>query len=432
MAIAQRIDSSASLPVMPPASLPAEDGRFVEGGFARQPRIAYLTNCYPAVSHSFVRTEIEALERRGIRVDRFTIRRGNSQDADETARTGSLLDGNRAGLATAVFKRMVRSPRRTLGALVAALRDASRSGVDPRRLLRGVAYFAEAAALAEALDRAGVRHVHVHFGTNPAAVARLAGKLAALSFSFTAHGPDEFDAPHAIDLGGKVADAAFAIGVSDFGRSQLMRWSDPAHWPRIHVVRCAVAPLFLSDPPATPPDAQHFVAVARLNAQKGLPLLVEAAARLADERDFTLDLIGDGDQRASIEARIAAAGLGGHVRLLGWRTPEEVRRAILSSRALVLPSFAEGLPVVLMEALALRRPVIATAIAGISELVDAQTGWLVPAGALDPLVAAMRDALDAPSAHLRAMGVAGCQRVQAMHDPDRNASQLAALLRPFA
>lgn len=415
-----------------PTGRAGEAAQYWEGGFARQPRVAYLTNSYPAISHSFIRTEIEALERLGVRVDRFTIRLGNEADAAEVARTRALLDGNRRGLMAAIARRWWRHPRRTLRALIAALRDAGRNGIEAARLVRGVAYFAEAAALADALERAGVRHIHVHFGTNPAAVARLACKLAPLTYSFTAHGPDEFDAPGPLDLRGKIADAAFAIGVSEFGRSQLMRWSESADWPRLHVVRCAVAPPFLRAEPVPQGSARRLVAVARLNAQKGLPLLVEAAARLARHHDFTLDLIGDGEQRGAIETRIAAAGLGRHVRLLGWQSPDAVRQAIESARVLVLPSFAEGLPVVLMEALALGRPVIATAVAGIPELVDAQTGWIVPAGSIDALTGAMQAALEASPQTLQAMGEAGRERVRAMHDPDRNARQLANLFKAVA
>src|SRR5690606_25558584 len=230
-------------------------------------------------------------------------------------------------------------------------------------LVRALAYFAEAAALAERLDRSGVRHVHVHFGTNPATVAQLATRMADITYSFTVHGPDEFDAPGPLDLAGKIAEAAFVAGVSSFGRGQLMRWSDPSHWDRIHVVRCALAPLFL-DTPSVPEPSRRLVCVARLNAQKGLPLLIDAMAHLAEEPDFMLDIIGDGEQRPAIEAQIAQAGQGHRIRLLGWRSPQEVFRELAGARAFVLPSFAEGLPVVLMEALALGRPVIATAIAG--------------------------------------------------------------------
>jgi glycosyltransferase involved in cell wall biosynthesis len=404
----------------------------LEEGPQTKARIAYLVNAYPKISHSFIRTEITALERMGIAVDRFTIRRSpeafsDDEDKAEAAITTALLDGNARGLAAAVSRRFIRQPRGSFHALLQALRSGRAQGI-----VKSCAYFAEAAALADYLERNAVRHVHVHFGTNSTAVARLAATMTGISYSFTVHGPDEFDAPIALDLPGKIADAAFVVGVSSYGRGQLMRWAGLAHWAKIHVVRCAVAPHFLASPPAVAMPTSRLVCVARLSAQKGLPLLIEAAARLAPCRDFTIDIIGDGEGRADIAAHIARHGMQNHVRLLGWRTSDQIRGELEAARALVLPSFAEGLPVVLMEALAVGRPVIATAIAGIPELVDDGNGWLVTSGSVDALVEAMDAALDASPAQLEAMGQVGQDRIRKMHDPDGNARQLAALLMFFA
>jgi glycosyltransferase involved in cell wall biosynthesis len=394
-------------------------------------RVAYLVNVYPKVSHSFIRTEIAALERLGLNVSRFTIRRtpesfADDEDRIEAERTTALLDGNWPELAGAVLRSFLRRPGRTLGALRRSLRGTGSP-------MRALAYFAEAAALAERMESSDIRHVHVHFGTNPVAVARLAARLSPVTYSFTVHGPDEFDAPLALDLAGKIAEAAFVVGVSSFGRSQLMRWSSPLHWDRIQVVRCAVAPPFLRDGAADTAglETKRLICVARLSAQKGLPLLVTAAARIADTHDFVIDVIGDGEGRAILEEQIERLRLTGRVRLLGWRSSDDVRKALTASRAMVLPSFAEGLPVVLMEALALGRPVIATSIAGIPELVDHSNGWLVPAGSVDALAEAMKAVLDAPHQQLHAMGRVGQHRVLAMHDPDSNARHLAGLLVPF-
>jgi glycosyltransferase involved in cell wall biosynthesis len=212
-----------------------------------------------------------------------------------------------------------------------------------------------------------------------------------------------------------------------------MRWSDPAHWDRIEVVRCAVAPHFLQVGAlnTTGLATRHLTCVARLSAQKGLPLLLLAAARIAETHDFVIDVIGDGEGRAVLEEQIDRLGLTERVRLLGWRASDDVRAALSASRAMVLASFAEGLPVVLMEALALGRPVIATAIAGIPELVDQRNGWLVPAGSVEALAEAMKAVLDAPQEQLAQMGQVGRERVLAMHDPDGNARHLAGLLAPF-
>jgi len=400
------------------------------------PRVAYLTNLYPKISHSFIRTEIEALERAGFVVERFTIRPSTeapagSEERAEQERTRVLLDRHWTRLLFAIGQRLVRRPGGTTRALLHSIAASCRQGVRIGALARALAYFAEAASLVVQMERSGARHVHVHFGTNPAAVARLAAQMGAITYSFTAHGPDEFDAPVALDLAGKIAEAAFVAGVSSFGRGQLMRWSDPVHWDRIHVVRCSVAPRFL-DTPAPRALPRRLVCVARLNAQKGLPLLIEAAARLSSSPPFLLDIIGDGEERAAIEAQINRWALGQRVRLLGWRSPQEVLHEISQARAFVLPSFAEGLPVVLMEALALGRPVIATAIAGIPELVDAESGWLVTSGCAEALADALQEALEAPAQRLRAMGNVGRARVHRLHHPDENAHLLAELLAPLA
>lgn len=297
--------------------------------------------------------------------------------------------------------------------------------------VRRIAYLAEAALLAKRLNAEEVDHLHAHFGTNPAMVARLAHALGGPPYSFTVHGPDEFDRPAELDLAGKIADAAFCVGVSSFGSSQLMRWSSPAHWPRIHVVRCGVDEGFIdTQDDAVMPAEPRLSCVARLSAQKGLPLLIDAAAMLKDRgKNFHLTLIGDGEMRAGIEAKIAGYGLQENITITGWASSEDVRRHILASRAMVLPSFAEGLPVVIMEALALGRPVIVSAIAGTPELVDAECGWLIPAGSVEALATAMTDALDAPVATLQAMGAEGRSRVLAHHDSRKNGRQMLELIR---
>ncbi len=398
-------------------------------------KVAYFTNVYPKISHSFIKTEIEALERRGFVVSRFTVRRSGERFEDvsdrlEAACTHALLE-HRVALVLAAISACVVRPGAAMGALALAWRTAGSGG-----RWKALAYFAEAALLAQRLTRRGISHVHAHFGTNPAAVARLAARLAPITYSFTVHGPDEFDDPRGLDLRGKIAEAAFVAGVSSFGRGQLMRWASPGDWQRLHVVRCAPSPSFVpaSETGASPlefPPAPHLLCVARLSAQKGLPLLIEAMERIAAHRAVTLDVIGDGEDRAAIERQIARAGLERRVRLLGWATPEAIRAALQQARALVLPSFAEGLPVVLMEAMASGRPVITTAIAGIPELVDERVGWLVPSGSSDAMAAAIEAALDASPRELAAMGERGRRRVLERHDPDRSAHQLADQLAPL-
>jgi len=403
---------------------------------AERVRIAYLTNRYPAVSHSFIRREIEAIEAQGTEVCRFSVRAAeknnlpDDRDRAEFTRTCVLLDVGALRLFVEVLQTFARSPIRSMTALKIAFAKADWS---PLSLVRRAAYFAEAAALARRMRKERIDHLHAHFGTNPAMVARIAGKLSGISYSFTVHGPDEFDAPIALDLRGKIADSSFCVAISSYGRSQLMRWSAFSDWHKIEVIRCGVDESFLGERDFSRlPDAPQLCAVARLSGQKGIPLLIEAAARLINAgKSFRLTLVGDGEMRPEIEAMIRRLNLQEVVTITGWASSDKVIDYLVASRAMVLPSFAEGLPVVIMEALALERPVVVTAIAGTPELVDEQCGWLIPAGSIDALVDALGAVIDAPVDQLAGMGRTGRGRVLAQHDSRANGRQLNALFHRY-
>jgi glycosyltransferase involved in cell wall biosynthesis len=394
-------------------------------------KIAYLVNRYPAVSHSFIRREILALEALGASVERHSIRRPDADlpdagDRAERARTFLVLDQGYTALIWSLLLVAVQRPGRWLGAARTAVAMAEPS---PKSMLRHAAYLVEACLLARRFERLGIVHVHAHFGTNPTAVARLVERLTGIGYSFTAHGPDEFDSPLGYDLAGKIAGARFAVGVSSFGRSQLMRWSDHRHWSRIKAVRCSVGEDYLAGSPPAGNVSNVLSCVARLSPQKGLPLLIDAAGIL-DRRgiDFHLRLVGDGPMRAEIEAQVERLGLERKVTITGWCDGPAVRRHLLESRAMVMASFAEGLPVVIMEALALGRPVIATAIAGIPELVDDRCGWLVSAGSIEALADAMAAALEATAETLARMGETGRARVADCHSAATNGRLLLNLI----
>jgi colanic acid/amylovoran biosynthesis glycosyltransferase len=397
-------------------------------------RIAYLVNCYPAPSHSFIRREIAGVEAAGLMVLRYSIRSApaslpDPRDAAERDVTTVVLAQGAIGLLAASVAQIITHPIGFLRALGRALAMARASWGGAWRQL---AYLAEAAWLCRAWQREGITHVHAHFGTNPAAVARLARAWGGPPYSFTVHGPDEFDTPLSGDLGGKIADAAFVAGVSSYGRSQLMRWSPPPDWAKIAVVRCGVDASFLDGDATDPPDNATFCCVARLSPQKGLHILVSATALVAAERpNLRVVIAGDGPLRASLEQQAAALGVAANIVFAGTASGDAVRDHLLAARAFVLPSFAEGLPVVLMEALALRRPVITTWVAGIPELVDAQVGWLSPAGDVEALADAIRTALATPVTDLARMGDEGRRRVAASHDAMANGAGLAALIRAY-
>ena len=400
-------------------------------------KVAYLVNQYPHVSHSFIRREIAALEKNGVTVARFSIRPSgldlvDGADVVERAKTRVLLAAGPIAMLVASAAVAFTRPFAWLEALRAAIRLGRRS---ERGVLRHVFYLVEACLLVRWLRGTdAVDHLHAHFGTNPAAVALLTRMLGGPSYSFTVHGPEEFDHPGELSLGEKIGHAAAVVAVSDFGRSQLYRWISYAEWPKVRVVRCGVDAAFLAGGAQPPVDNRRFVCVGRLTEQKGQLLLLDAVAELAAQ-GIAIDLVlaGDGPMREPVERRIRELGLVGSVRITGWISNEVVRRELLDARALVLPSFAEGLPVVLMEALAMGRASISTFVAGIPELVeDGKNGWLVPAGSVDALVSAFKRALAASPAELASMGRAGAEAVSRRHDVDKEARILGQLFSEIA
>lgn len=383
-------------------------------------KVAYLVNQYPAVSHTFIRREIAALEAKGMVIERFSIRRSehglvDQDDIAETSRTTVLLDANAFFLLLQTLSVLVRHPLRFVRALAAATKMGLRS---QRGLLRNLGYLVVACELRDRLSRSDCKHVHAHFGTNPAAVARLCALLGGPGFSFTVHGPEEFDNVWAISLREKIQDAEFVVAVSSFGRSQLLRLSSVDDWSKIIVVRCAVDDQYLQIDPPSIPEEPNLVCVGRLCEQKGQHLLVKAAAKARDAgAEFRVVLVGDGELRESIESLIERLGLSERFTITGWMAGAEVRAELGRARALVLPSFAEGLPVVIMEALALGRPALTTYIAGIPELVQpGKCGWLVPAGSVDALAEAIQTVAAASAAQLEELGREGRRRVEQMHN----------------
>ena len=393
--------------------------------------VAYLVNQYPKVSHSFIRREILALERQGVMVQRLAIRGWadevvDDEDKRERERTRYVLQRGPLPLILAILGALLATPGRFFAALGLATRMGWRAD---RSLPYHWIYLAEACVIAAWLKRSGATHLHAHFGTNPAEVAMLVQELGGPPYSFTVHGPEEFDKPQFIGLGEKIRRAAFVAAVSSFGRSQLFRWVEHAHWAKVHVVHCGLEPAFHEGPPVALPDQPRLVCVGRLCEQKGQLLLVQAAHRLATQgHAFELVLAGDGEMRREVEALIARHGLQSRVRITGWISGAQVRAELLAARAMVLPSFAEGLPVAIMEAMALRRPVLTTSIAGIPELVrPSREGWLFAAGSVDALCLAMEEFLATPAQQLQQMGEAARDRVLERHSIDTEAAKLVRL-----
>jgi colanic acid/amylovoran biosynthesis glycosyltransferase len=399
-------------------------------------KIAYLMPTYPMPSQTFIRREIAALEAGGLTVHRFAARRfagelTEAADLAEEQRTHCILSAGVWILTGAVIAVAAAHPGRWLAALGTAMSLGRRS---ERGVVWHLIYLVEACLLRRWLARCGARHLHVHFGTNAASVALLCRRLGGPPFSVTIHGPEEFDAPRQLALREKIHHASFVVAISQFTRSQLYRWAAAADWCKIQVIHCGLDEMFLSAVPTPIPKRPRLVNVGRLSEQKGQLLLVEAAALLhARKLDFELVIVGDGPLRGELERLIDHHGMRGQVWITGFLDNHGVRRELEAARALVMSSFAEGLPVVIMEALALGRPVISTCIAGIPELVEpGRHGWLVPAGAVEPLAAAMAAALTAETVDLETMGRAGAARVVEQHNVKNESKKLAELIAGLA
>ncbi len=396
-------------------------------------RIAYLINQYPAVSHTFIRREILALERQGFEVTRISIRGWDRELVDEEdyierSRTRYVLRESAFALLCALTRMVLTRPMHFMRALKLSWRMGRRA---ERPLPVHFVYLAEACRIEPWLRKADIQHLHAHFGTNSAEVAMLVHELGGPNWSFTVHGPTEFDKPQLIGLREKILHCEFVVAVSSFGRSQLYRCLEYRHWPKVQVVHCGLDASFFAVPPAPALNSHRFVCVGRLVEQKGQLLLVEAAHRLANRGvDLELVLIGDGEMRTTIEALIMRHNLQSRIRITGSVSNHQVRAEILASRALVLPSFAEGLPIVIMEAMALRRPIISTFVAGIPELViPGEHGWLIPAGDVEALAQAMQNCLDAAPETIARMGEAAHERVRSRHNVETQATQLGALFQ---
>jgi colanic acid/amylovoran biosynthesis glycosyltransferase len=399
-------------------------------------RVCYVVNLYPKLSHSFIRREIRALERRGVQVQRIAFRGWESRpedadDATEQQQTFYTLSRGGAWILWQVLACFAATPWRFLRTLCKAWRFGASN---PKAwVMRGI-YFAEGCVVARQVRSSGATHVHAHFGTNSAEVAAIAAGLARVPFSFTVHGPEEFDRPQAIALPEKIRRACRVVAISSFGRSQLFRWAEAADWRKVAVVHCGVDDSYLQADATSPPEGHRLVCVGRICEQKGQLLLVDALVLVRDRGlDCHVVFAGDGPLRAELEHRARDLGVADRILVTGWIDGARVRQELAAARSLVLPSFAEGLPVVIMEALAMARPVISTYIAGIPELVvPGDCGWLVPAGDAEALADAMVECLQAPKEQMQAMGEAGRRRVLERHDASREAGKLQALFDSVA
>lgn len=387
-------------------------------------RVAYLVSRYPAASHTFIRREVAALRRCGIVVQTFSIRRPAPEERQATAdrhefeRTWYVLPTNPLRLLAAHGLALVRTPLR----YAATLREALRHRVPGvKALASALSYFAQAILLACELRRGGHDHLHNHFANGGGTVGYLATRYLGIPWSLTLHGTSEFDYPFMLLLPEKIRAATFVACVSHFGRAQAMRLVEPEQWHKLSVVRCGIE---LDRLPERQPPADgallRVVSVGRLSPEKGYVGLVAAFAKVIERGTRAeLRLIGDGQERARIEQEIRRHRLESSCTLLGRLPEPDVLREVARADVFVLPSFMEGLPVVLMEALGLKVPVIAPCVAGIPELVEhGKTGLLFSPANWDELTEHILTLLN--DGHLRErLAEAGRARIEAGFDATR-------------
>lgn len=407
------------------------------------PSCAYLVSRYPGVTHTFVVGEVLALRAAGVRVETASIRRVaaaevlSETDREEHRRTRALLPVGPVRLARAHVRALAASPRTYVGTLVHALRLAPAGG---RARLWQLFYFAEAALLWEWMREHELHHVHVHHADVAADVALLTCRLAAGSegrawtWSLTVHGPTDLLDAASHKLAVKAADAAAVVCISDFARREVQALLDPLTAAKLHTVRCGIDITAFRPPPEGRGRGAGFtiLCVAALSGRKGHHVLLDAFRRVLDAQPGTrLVLVGDGPERAALGARCAELRLTGAVRFAGAvghdRLGEEYGRA----DAFCLPSFAEGIPTVLMEAMATGLPVVSTDVMGVPELVEHErSGLLVPPARADLLAHALLRLIDDAGLRDR-LGHEGRRRVVTHYQRGAAVEALRAVLDPL-
>jgi colanic acid/amylovoran biosynthesis glycosyltransferase len=395
--------------------------------------IAYLCSEYPAISHTFIYREIESLRKAGMTVHTASIRKPSNltvmtpAEQDEAADTLIVLSMPLLQMLGAHLHCIKKNPAGYLRMAASGLRLLT-SG--PKSPLKAVAYFAEAGILLQWLHRHSITHIHEHFANPTALVAILMKTYGGISYSISVHGPDIFYTVDSAMLAEKVQKAAFVRCISHYCRSQLMRISEPQEWDKLHIVRCGVDPGLYTPRPEPDNNVPNILCVGRLVPAKGQYILLEACALLKKEGlQFQLTIVGDGPDKMILEKAAKAGNLNDSVTFTGALGQDKVRDYYDRADLFVLASFAEGVPVVLMEAMAKEIPVISTRITGIPELIEhEQDGLLATPGDAEDLASQIRKLLNTPQKR-REFGVAGRKKVIALYNQHANNQKMATLFQ---
>lgn len=398
---------------------------------AHKGSLAYLVSRYPAVSHTFILREVLGLRRLGWTVHVASVNppdrtpdRMTPDEAEEARTTYCLKSHGAAGALSALFWALTHNPK----GLIRALALAWSLGRGARRLY-SLAYALEAMMVARWMDKRHHSHLHAHFGTVGSTVGVLVKAYSGCTLSVTIHGPDEFDDVPGQHLVLKMERADHVICISQFARSQLMRLSPPHCWPKMQVCRLGVdTQHFVPHATTRAPGPTRLLSVGRLAPAKGQLVMVQACAHLkAQGAEFHLTVVGDGPDRQRLQQAVQDARLSDCVTFTGALNTAEVHRQLQQADAFVLPSLAEGIPVVLMEAMASGVPCVTTPVNGIPELVRHDVnGLLATPGDVDALSTQL-GRMVADQALRARLGQAARQMVCEHYDTHRNVDGLSHL-----
>ena len=394
--------------------------------------LAYLVSRYPAISHTFILREIDQLREFGHTIHTSSInppdREMNAMDPceqREALATYCVKNDGIRGAVVALAYWAIRAPHRLLPTVCL--------GVKLGHGVKGIAYVVEAAMVARWMRLRNLEHLHVHFGNAGASVGVLVKKIIGCHLSYTIHGPDEFDDVPGQQLALKMHMADAVVCISQFARSQLMRISAPADWAKFHVCRLGVdSRQFTHSATGSNQPRLQMLCVGRLTPAKGQVLLVQACAQLRDAGiDFSMTLVGEGPDRGRIEAAIAENDLHDYITLTGALTQAGVRHALSQADIFVLPSLAEGIPVVLMEAMSSGVPCVSSPVNGIPELIEhGHTGLLATPGDVNSLVSQLMY-LSRDKDIRQKLANAAREKVDREFDLGRNVRQLSGIFTSF-
>jgi glycosyltransferase involved in cell wall biosynthesis len=399
--------------------------------------VAYVMSRFPKLTETFILAELEAMDRAGVRIELHPLLRQTGEPVQPAAERWVERAHYLPFLSPAILRSQwtfLRDParrRRYLRAFADMIAGTWRS---PNFLLGGLGIFPKVVHTSLAMVEEGVDHVHCHFANHPALAGWLVHRLVAIPYSFTAHGSDLH-----VDrtmLPAKVAEAAFVVTISADNQAVIEATCRSSAEGKVDVIHCGIDPAAFR-PVVRPADGPlRIIAVGTLHEVKGQVHLIEACRRLAERGvGFTCRFIGDGPDRATLEARVAELGLAHMITFAGRLTSDAVAAALGEADVLAAPSVPtrggkrEGIPVVLMEAMATGLPVVASRLSGIPELVtDGVDGLLVAPGDAGALADALARLAADPAMRAR-LGAAGRERVVRDFDVDRNAASLAARIR---